>query len=64
MSPHPTRRHFLKTAALAPLAAWVGLPAASAAFEPVKRAGGPHFKTSLNAYSFFEVLNANLKDKS
>ncbi|NQX01344.1 sugar phosphate isomerase/epimerase [bacterium] len=62
MNPLSTRRHFLRTAALLPLAA--GLPFAAAAFEPIQRSGGSYLKTSLNAYSFLELLNANLKDKS
>ena len=64
MNPHPTRRSFLKSAALLPFAAAVGAPSALAVFEPVKRVGGSHLKTSLNAYSFLELLNANMKDKS
>ena len=63
MNTHSTRRHFLSRAALLPLA---GLPfsSADAAFEPIKRSGGSHLKTSLNVYSFLELLNANLKDKT
>ncbi len=64
MNPQPTRRSFLKTAALLPFAAGFSSTSASAAFEPVKRVGGSHLKTSLNAYSFLELLNANMKDKS
>lgn len=66
MNPLPTRRKFLKSASLIPLAAASGfqLSTASAAFEAPKRAGGSHLKTSLNVYSFLELLNANLKDKS
>lgn len=62
----PTRRTFLKRAALLPLAAATLSPfaSASAAFVPPKRIGGSHLKTSLNAYSFLELLNANIKDKS
>lgn len=62
MNPLSTRRHFLRTTALLPLAA--GLPFAAAAFEQIQRSGGSYLKTSLNAYSFLELLNANLKDKS
>jgi sugar phosphate isomerase/epimerase len=60
-----TRRSFLTKSALLPFAA-VGFPlsSASAAFEPIKRSGGSHLKTSLNVYSFLELLNANIKDKS
>jgi sugar phosphate isomerase/epimerase len=63
MNPLTTRRNFLTRAAVLPLA---GLPyaTATAAFEPIKRAGGSHLKTSLNVYSFLELLNANLKDKT
>ena len=59
------RRNFLKKAALLPLAA-VSFPlvtaTATATVTPIKRAGRSHLKTSLNAYSFIELLNANLKD--
>lgn len=58
----PTRRAFLKQAALLPFAASAGL--AHAAFAPIKRAGGSHLRASLNAYSFLELLNANAKDAS
>lgn len=60
-----TRRKFLGKSALLPFAAF-GFPfsSASAAFEPIKRSGGSHLKTSLNVYSFLELLNANIKDKS
>jgi sugar phosphate isomerase/epimerase len=60
-----TRRAFLKSAALLSLAA-TGLPVgtATAAFAPIPRVGGSHLKTSLNAYSFLELLNANAKDQS
>ena len=64
MNSSTSRRSFLKLAALLPLAAAVGAPSASAAFDPVKRVGGSHLKTSLNAYSFLELLNANIKDKT
>lgn len=58
-----SRRSFLKQAALLPLvAASLPLATASAAVTPIKRVGGSHLKTSLNAYSFIELLNANLKD--
>ncbi len=60
----PTRRAFLKQAALLPLAASAGFPVttARAALAPVPRTGGALLKTSLNAYSFLELLNANAKD--
>lgn len=58
-----TRRSFLRSAALLPLvAASLPLATATAAVKPIKRVGGSHLKTSLNAYSFIELLNANLKD--
>jgi sugar phosphate isomerase/epimerase len=62
----PTRRSFLKRAALVPLAAAAGFPlgTATAAFEPIKRTGGPLLKPTLNAYSFLELLTANMKDAS
>ncbi len=62
MNPLTTRRHFLTRAALFPLAA--GFPSANAGFELIKRTGGSHLKTSLNVYSFLELLNSNLKDKT
>jgi sugar phosphate isomerase/epimerase len=48
-----------------PLAA-ASLPivTATAAFATIQRTGGSHLKTSLNAYSFLDLLNANAKDKS
>ncbi|MGH8046358.1 MAG: sugar phosphate isomerase/epimerase family protein [Chthoniobacterales bacterium] len=62
MTPLPNRRDFLKRAAL--LAAATALPAsrAAAAFEPIPRIAGANLKTSVNAYSFFELLMANAKD--
>jgi sugar phosphate isomerase/epimerase len=60
------RRQFLTTSALLPFAAAAGfstLPA-SAAYAPIPRLGGAHLRTSLNAYSFLELLNANAKDKT
>jgi sugar phosphate isomerase/epimerase len=58
-----SRRSFLKRAAMLPLvAASRPLAASAAAATPIKRVGGSHLKTSLNAYSFVELLNANLKD--
>jgi sugar phosphate isomerase/epimerase len=60
-----SRRNFLRQAALLPLVA-AGLPpaGATAALTPIRRVGGPHLKTSLNAFSFLELLNANAKDAS
>ncbi len=55
-----SRRDFLKSAALLPLAAAAGVAlsptTAAAAVEPIKRVGGPMLKTSLNAYSFAKLL--------
>jgi len=56
-----TRRRFLATSALLPFAA-AGLPSAHAAYQPIPRLGGPHLRTSLNAYSFSDLLTANAKD--
>ena len=50
-----TGRHAAAVCASLPLAT-------AAAVTPIKRVGGSHLKTSLNAYSFLELLNANLKD--
>lgn len=54
-----TRRHFLASSALLPLAAG---SAFAAPYAPIPRHSGPHLRTSLNAYSFLEQLNA--KDSS
>ena len=66
MTSNSTRRTFLKNATLLPFAAIALSPGSTAlaAFSPPTRIGGSHLKTSLNAYSFLELLNANLKDKS
>jgi sugar phosphate isomerase/epimerase len=60
------RRAFLKRTALLPLAATLSVPlaTATAAFAPIKRTGGSHLRTSLNAFSFLELLTANAKDPS
>ena len=68
MTVNVNRRDFLNRAAAVPLAAAVGMglaPAAGwrAAQTPIKRAGGPRFKLSLNAYSFNKLLNDNLRDR-
>ena len=61
MSDTSPRRHFLKTAALAPLAVGALVsPAAQAALAPPKRVGGANLKISLNAYSFAKLLNDQL----
>lgn len=64
---NPTsRRQFLTTSALLPFVAAAGLStrSAQAAYAPIPRTGGSHLRTSLNAYSFLELLNANAKDKT
>ena len=59
------RRAFLKYTSFLPFAAIAAWPvSAPPPRSPIKRAGGPHIKTSLNAYSFLELLNANAKDPS
>ena len=40
------------------------LGARAAAFAPIKRTGGSLLKPALNAFSFLELLNTNLKDAS
>jgi sugar phosphate isomerase/epimerase len=56
--PVHSRRDFVKRAALLPLctAGILGGLSASAS-EPIKRAGGPALKVSLNAYCFNKLLN-------
>ncbi len=54
------RRTFLRLAVLTPFAA----AASSSALTPIQRTGGPFLKPTLNAFSFLEQLNANLKDSS
>lgn len=60
-----TRRRFLTTSALLPFAA-ASFPATTvrAAYAPIPRHSGAHLRTSLNAYSFSELLTANAKDKT
>jgi sugar phosphate isomerase/epimerase len=57
-TPVHSRRDFVKRAALLPLctAGILGGLSASAS-EPIKRAGGPALKVSLNAYCFNKLLN-------
>src|SRR5947209_827576 len=66
MSARHTRRNFLgRAAALAVLgAAGARCGDAVAAIEPIKRMGGPFLRPGINAYSFLELLNQNLKDPS
>ena len=60
------RRRFLATSALLPFAATASFPLATAraAYAPIPRHSGSHLRTSLNAYSFLELLNANAKDQA
>lgn len=53
-----TRRHLLQLAALSPIATVT----ARAAYAPIPRTGKAHFTPTLNAYSFLELLNANMAD--
>jgi sugar phosphate isomerase/epimerase len=55
-----TRRNFLRLTALTPLAA----ATSTYALESIKRTGGPLLKPALNAFSFLELLNENIKDAS
>ena len=57
-----SRRLFLQRAALLPVGLAAGLTNSPAAFAPIPRSGGSHLKTSLNAYSFLDLLTANAKD--
>jgi hypothetical protein len=59
----PGRRNFLKVLTLLPLVTASGLGAAPGFAEalPIKRAGGPLLKVSLNAYSFSKLLNAKVR---
>jgi sugar phosphate isomerase/epimerase len=60
MNDFSSRRDFLKSAALLPLAATggalLGGSAARAAVEPISRVGGAQLKVSCNAYSFAKQL--------
>lgn len=46
--------------AIAALAA--ASPFSAAGFGKIRRVGGPHLRTSLNAFSFLELLNAHARD--
>jgi len=62
MKPAFSRRDFLKTAALIPLAAGgFGTATAWAAVEPISRVGGASLKVSCNAYSFAKQLGTGGK---
>jgi sugar phosphate isomerase/epimerase len=62
------RRAFIKRAALLPVCAAAGAglggTSASGAPQPVRRAGGPRLKLSLNAFSFNQLLQNHLQGKS
>jgi sugar phosphate isomerase/epimerase len=63
-APPFNRRRFLKHATLLPACAFAGwtFPASDAtAAKPVPRVGGAKLKTSLNAYSFKDALNRQLR---
>ena len=61
-----SRRRFIGAAAVLPLGLAAAFelpdPARLAAAEPGRGPSGPRLKTALNAYSFYELLNANAKD--
>ena len=61
-----TRRTFLKQASVIPLVAATGVSfvSANADVGPIKRIGGSYLRTSINAFSFLELLNANAKDSN
>src|SRR5581483_1553231 len=65
MKNHYSRRNFLKSASLLPLAAAAGAAlggvSAFAETQPIKRVGGPMLKISLNAYCFSKMLNDKVK---
>jgi sugar phosphate isomerase/epimerase len=65
MNENYNRRDFLKSAPLFPLAVAAGMEfvgaSAHAEIKPIKRAGGPMLKVSLNAYSFSKLLNSKVK---
>ena len=64
MNIFPSRREFLKRAALLASTTALSFPTmdVAAAIVPVRRTGGPFLRPSLNAFSFLELLNANRKD--
>jgi len=64
MNSPSTRRSFLKAAALLPFAAAGAVPVAHAAYAAIPRHSGAHLRTSLNAYSFSDLLLANAKDST
>jgi sugar phosphate isomerase/epimerase len=65
MNPLCSRRTFLKSAPLLPLATAVALglkSSSAAANEPIKRLGGSAVKPALNVYSFNSQLRAGVKN--
>lgn len=62
MPPPLTRRRFLAASALLPFATPNVLTSLRAAYAPIPRHSGSHLRTSLNAYSFSDLLNAHAKD--
>lgn len=64
MNPPTTRRSFLKTVAALPFVAAGASTSARAAYTAIPRHSGAHLRTSLNAYSFSDLLLANAKDKT
>jgi sugar phosphate isomerase/epimerase len=59
-----SRRRFLASSALLPIAACLPASTGHAAYAPIARHSGPRLRTSLNAYSFSDLLTANAKDKT
>ena len=59
----PTRARPPEAGSSSAVVASTGLPSAGAsALEPIRRTGGAFIKPALNAYSFLELLSANMKD--
>ena len=63
LRPTLSRRRFLATSALLPLVA-ASASSLRAATQPIPRHSGSHLRTSLNAYSFSDLLTAHAKDPS
>ena len=68
MNTIPSRRDFIRSFTILPLAAGAGVglgfaDRAAAAAEPINRVGGPKLKISLNAYSFSKPLNDHIKGR-
>lgn len=57
-----TRRSFLQRAAYWPVAAGLPFSTSGATVTPIQHVGPASLKPALNAYSFLELLNANLKN--